>query len=250
LRRLSIRVPYERAEQVRAVMVHLFPEGFEEIERDTDLELAAYTDAGGEERFWHAFGPGASTDVGDGWDEAWKRFHRPVRVGPLWVGPPWERPDEDAVAVVVDPGRAFGTGAHATTRLCLELLLERSRTSVVDLGCGSGILAVAAAKLGFSPVSALDVDPQAVEAATENARANGVEIEVRAADVFVERLPEALLALVNMTLEAVGRVAPRVSAGELVVSGYLAGERPALAGWEHKDRREADGWAADLFARA
>jgi ribosomal protein L11 methyltransferase len=230
-------------------MVHLFPEGFEEVERGTDLELAAYTDAGGEERFWHAFGPGASTDVDEGWEEAWKRFHEPVRIGVLWVGPPWEQPDEGAVAVVIDPGRAFGTGAHATTRLCLELLLERPRSGVVDLGCGSGVLAVAAAKLGFSPVSALDVDPQAVEAAKENARANRVEIEVGAADVFVDGLPEAPLALANMTLAAVGRVAPRLSAGELVASGYLAGEPPALAGWEHRDRREAEGWAADLFSR-
>jgi ribosomal protein L11 methyltransferase len=230
-------------------MVHLFPEGFEEVEHGTDLELAAYADAGGEERFWHAFGPGAATDVDEGWEEAWKRFHQPVRVGPLWVGPPWEEPDKDAIAVVVDPGRAFGTGAHATTRLCLELLLERERTSVVDLGCGSGILAVAAAKLGFNPVSALDVDPQAVEAATENARSNEVEIAVSAADVFVDRLPETDLALANMTLEAVGRVAPRLLAGELLASGYLAGERPALTGWEHRDRREAEGWAADLFAR-
>jgi ribosomal protein L11 methyltransferase len=250
LRRLSIRVPHERVEHVRALMVHLFPEGFEEVEHGTDLELAAYTDAGGEERFWHAFGPGAATDVEEGWEEAWKRFHRPVRVGPLWVGPPWEEPDESAVAVVVDPGRAFGTGAHATTRLCLELLLERPRTSVVDLGCGSGILAVAAAKLGFGPVSAVDVDPQAVEAATENARANGVEIDIKAADVFLDRLPETSLALANMTLEAVERVGPRLASVELVASGYLAGEQPALVGWERRDRREAEGWAADHFARA
>lgn len=231
-------------------MIELFPEGFEEIEHDGDVELAAYASAGREERFWHAFGRGRAAAVEEGWEEAWKRFHRPIRVGPLWVGPPWEKPDPNAVAVVIDPGRAFGTGAHATTRLCLEFLVERSRTSVVDVGCGSGVLSVAAAKLGFGPVTALDIEPEAVATATENAQANGVEIAVQTLDVFVDPLPEAALALANMTLEAVERVAPRLRAGELVASGYLAGECPSPSRWEHRERREADGWAADLFARA
>jgi ribosomal protein L11 methyltransferase len=229
-------------------MVELFPEGFEEVELDSDLELAAYGDARAEERFWHVFGPGSVVEVEQGWDEAWKQFHRPVRIGQLWVGPPWEEPDEESVPVVIDPGRAFGTGAHATTRLCLELLVERPRTSVVDLGCGSGVLAVAAAKLGFAPVFALDVDPDAVAAAEENARKNEVDVAVECADVFAAELRPAELALANLTLEAVERVAGRFNGGELVASGYLASERPALAGWKHVDRRAADGWAADLYS--
>jgi ribosomal protein L11 methyltransferase len=237
-------------EEARAVMVELFPEGFEEVEHGDDLELAAYANPGSEERFWQAFGPGAATEVPDGWEEAWKRFHRPVRVGPLWLGPPWEAPDRDALTVIIDPGRAFGTGAHATTRLCLELMLERPRGSVLDLGCGSGILAVAAAKLGFGPVSAIDVDPDAVSAAEENARANAVDVDVRQADLLVAELPEAQLALANMTLELVERAAARVSAAALVASGYTPGERPAPEGWEHRERREAEGWAADLFTPA
>jgi ribosomal protein L11 methyltransferase len=229
-------------------MVELFPAGFEEVEIDTDLELAAYGDAGDEERFWHVFGPGSVVEVDQGWEEAWKQFHQPVRIGQLWVGPPWEEPDEDSVPVVIDPGRAFGTGAHATTRLCLELLVERPRTSVVDLGCGSGVLAVAAAKLGFAPVFALDVDPLAVAAAGENARKNEVEVDVRCGDVFAAELPPAELALANLTLEAVERVAGRFTVGELIASGYLASERPTLAGWTNVDRRAAEGWAADLYS--
>jgi ribosomal protein L11 methyltransferase len=229
-------------------MVELFPEGFEEVELDTDLELAAYGDAGAEERFWHVFGPGSVVEVEQGWEKAWKQFHQPVRIGQLWVGPPWEEPDEESVQVVIDPGRAFGTGAHATTRLCLELLLERPRTSVVDLGCGSGVLAVAAAKLGFAPVFALDVDPDAVAAAGENARKNEVDVEVRCADVFAAELPPVDLALANLTLEAVERVGRRVKWGELIASGYLASERPTLAGWKNVDRRAAKGWAADLYS--
>lgn len=229
-------------------MVELFPGGFEEVELETDLELVAYGDAGAEERFWHVFGPGSVVEVEQGWEEAWKQFHRPVRIGQLWVGPPWEKPDEESVPVVIDPGRAFGTGAHATTRLCLELLVERPRASVVDLGCGSGVLAVTAAKLGFTPVFALDIDPVAVAAARVNARKNEVEVEVECADVFSAELPAVELALANLTLKAVEHVAGRFNGGDLIASGYLASERPTLAGWRHVDRRAAEGWAADLYA--
>ena len=231
-------------------MLELFPEGFEELEVDGDLELAAYATAGGEERFWQAFGPGAATEVPEDWSEAWKRFHRPVRVGPLWVGPPWENPDAGALAVVVDPGRAFGTGSHATTRLCLALLLDRPRTSLLDLGCGSGVIAVAAAKLGFGPVAGVDVDPDAVAAATENARRNGVEIAVRRADFLADELPGADLAVANVTLASVEDVAMRVLSTALIASGYVASEQPQPPGWSHQDRREDEGWAADVFVRS
>jgi ribosomal protein L11 methyltransferase len=243
-------VPLDRAEEARATMLDLFPEGFEEVELDGDLELAAYAHAGAEERFWQAFGPGAVADVPEDWSEAWKRFHRPVRVGPLWIGPPWEDPDTDAVAVVVDPGRAFGTGSHATTRLCLQMLADRSPTSLLDLGCGSGVLAIAAAKLGFAPVTGLDVDQDAVTATVANARANGVEIEARRADFLEDELPAADLTVANITLQAVEAVANRVIGDELIASGYLAAERPSLLGWAHRDRREGEGWAADAFVRS
>ncbi len=229
-------------------MLELFPEGFEEVDHELDLELAAYAGPGAEERFWQVFGPGAAAEVEPGWQEAWKRFHRPVRVDRLWLGPPWEEPDPDAVSVVIEPGLAFGTGAHATTRLCLELLLERPPASVLDVGCGSGVLAVAAAQLGFSPVTALDVDPHAVEAARANANRNGVQITVGRADVFADELPEAHLSLANITREGVELLGPRLKGVELIASGYLAAERPSPAGWHHCERREADGWAADLFS--
>jgi ribosomal protein L11 methyltransferase len=231
-------------------MLDLFPEGFEEIELEGDLELAAYAAAGAEERFWQAFGPGAAAEVPADWNEAWKRFHRPIRIGPLWIGPPWEQPDSDALSIVLDPGRAFGTGSHPTTRLCLALLLERSRTSLLDLGCGSGILGVAAAKLGFAPVTGLDVDPDAVAATAENARANGVEVTAHRADFLEDALPAAELTIANVTLEAVEAVAGRIPGDELISSGYLASERPSLRGWSHRERREDEGWAADAFERS
>jgi ribosomal protein L11 methyltransferase len=165
------------------------------------------------------------------------------------VRPPWERAAADGTDVAIDPGQAFGTGGHDTTRLCLELLLELEPAgALADWGCGSGVLAVAAAKLGFTPVFALDVDPDAVAAAGENARKNEVDVAVECADVFVAELPPAELALANLTLEAVERVAGRFKGGELVASGYLASERPALSGWKPVDRRASEGWAADFYS--
>jgi ribosomal protein L11 methyltransferase len=172
-----------------------------------------------------------------------------VRIGPLWVGPPWLDPESDTLAVVIDPGQAFGTGAHATTHLCLELLLTTEPGSLVDLGCGSGVLAIAAAKLGFAPVTALDSDEIAVHVARENAAANGVEIDIRRADVLADPLPETDIAVANIELATVEALAPRVTAPILVTSGYPGRERPSVPGWKHSRRAERDGWAADLHRR-
>ena len=120
---------FDRVEDARATMVELFPEGFEEIDKAQGVELAAYTDAAGEERMWAFFGNGRSADVEDGWEDRWRAFHRPVRVGRLWVGPPWEAAPDDGLVVVVDPGRAFGTGAHQTTQLCLQFLQKTTRSN-------------------------------------------------------------------------------------------------------------------------
>jgi len=230
-------------------MVELFPEGFEEVEHADGIELAAYTNSGGEERLWHVFGPGREDRIPPDWESAWKRFHHPVRIGPLWIGPPWEPAPSDASAVVIDPGRAFGTGSHPTTRLCVELLLECDRGSLTDVGCGSGILAIAAARLGFAPVVALDADADAVAAARANAAANGVDVDVRQADALTTPLPAASLTVANITLAAVERIAAGVASPLLVTSGYLASEGPRAAGWTQRARREAGGWAADLFER-
>ena len=231
-------------------MIQLFPEGFEEVDEGGDVELAAYTDASGEERLWHAFGGARASDVEAGWEERWRSFHRPVTVGPLWVGPPWETPPADAIAVVVDPGRAFGTGAHATTRLCLELLLDLPRGPLLDVGCGSGVLAIAAAKLGFSPILAVDSDPLAVEATRANADANGVEVETELLDGTAAHPPPAATVLANIALDTVLAVAAAVDSERLVTSGYLLSDALELPGWSHARRVDDEGWAADLWEAA
>jgi ribosomal protein L11 methyltransferase len=228
-------------------MIELFPEGFEEVDHADGIELVAYTDAGGEERLWHTFGGVRKTEVPGDWRERWKEFHRPVRIGPLWIGPSWDEPPADVIAIVLDPGRAFGTGAHPTTGLCVELLLEEEPSSVVDLGCGSGVLAIVAAKLGFAPVIAIDADENAVAATLLNAAANGVSVDARRADVLAGEAPEVELALANITREALEALAPHLRCKRLVSSGYLPTDRSELAHFRHVRRTTRDGWAADLY---
>jgi ribosomal protein L11 methyltransferase len=215
-----------------ALLLHIFPEGVEEL----DGAYAVYA-----EEPPLGFDVVEVDDVAEGWEDAWRAFHRGVRIGRCWVGPPWEEPPADAVAVVIDPGRAFGTGAHATTRLCLELLQEVEPTSLLDVGCGSGVLSVAAAKLGFAPVRAADVDEVALDATRINAAGNGVAI-----DVGVQLVPSTL-AVMNIALDVVERMLPELPAERAITSGYLERDEPHADGWHAVGRRVRDGWAADLL---
>lgn len=241
-------VPADRAEAARARMIELFPEGFEEIESADGVELAAYTDAGGEERLWHVFGGARTREVGEGWEERWREFHRPVRVGPLWIGQPWQERPDDAIAVLIDPGRAFGTGAHATTRLCLELLTRTEPGSLLDVGSGSGVLSIAAAKLGFAPVLGVDDDEAAVTAAAGNASLNGVQVEFRRLDATTDDLPPADVGVANITRALAETVGGHVDCGTLIASGYLVTDELELPRFDHVERVTTEGWAADVFA--
>jgi ribosomal protein L11 methyltransferase len=250
LRRVSLRVPLERAEQARARLLELVPEGFEELEVDGAVELAAYLGAAGERQLREAFGPDVeAVRVEPGWEHRWRSFHRPVVAGGVWIGPPWEPPPPGLPSVVIEPGLAFGTGGHPTTRLCVELLATVERGSLLDVGCGSGILALAARRLGFEPVAAVDVDPVAVEVTAANAAANGVELDVRLADVSADSLPATDVLVANISLPSVEEALDRVEAALAVTSGYLVGERPESPGWTPRARRGLDGWAADLLER-
>lgn len=179
----------------------------------------------------------------------------PIQISPrLWIVPSWHAaPDPQAIVLVLDPGLAFGTGSHPTTRLCLQWLdrdLPKD-ASVLDYGCGSGILAIAAKKLGAGAVVGVDIDPQAVQAARDNAEANAV-----AADFYLpDGLPEAQYAVViaNILSNPLKVLAPLLAArvqphGQIVLSGILAEQaeemRALYGAWF--DMRPAiceEGWA-------
>jgi ribosomal protein L11 methyltransferase len=197
-----------------------------------------------------AFPDADVTPVQPGWEDVWRTFHRPVRAGGLWIGPPWEQPDPSELAVVIDPGRAFGTGAHPTTRLCVELLSRCERGSLLDVGCGSGVLSIAAARLGYGPIRAVDNDPVAVETTIANAMVNGVVLLASLLDGEADALPHADVVVANVLLAPVERILARLDAPTAITSGYLTGDMPAAPGWRHLERVELDGWAADRFERS
>lgn len=206
------------------------------------MELAAYTE--------HPPSGARVEEVEPGWEERWRDFHRPARVGPVWIGPPWEQPPPGVLSVVIDPGRAFGTGAHPTTQLCVELVAKLEPSSLLDVGCGSGVLAIAAALLGFAPVVAVDLDPAAIEASERNANANGVALDVRRLDATRQPLPPADVVIANLSLELVRGLLPRLDAPFVVAGGYLERDRLPLDVYRSRERRTREGWAADLLERA
>ena len=210
--------------------------------------FAVYTDDDGERALGELFEI-SSSSFAEGWEEAWREFHRGVVVGRFWVGPPWEQPADGVTPVVIDPGRAFGTGAHATTRLSLDLLQELEPSSLLDVGCGSGVLSIAAAKLGFDPVVAVDNEQDAVEIADVNAHANGVELTAYRADALVDDLPRTDVVVANVALDVVEALLPLLDARLAITSGYLERDEPRAPGWHRLDRRDREGWAADLFER-
>lgn len=267
--RLSLRVRREDAELVLAELLELVPAGFEEVDAGAHVEYALYGAPGELPALpeLRAVIGGAlvdvrSEEVAEDWSERWRAFHRPLVLSDaLAVRPPWEAPTGAALDVVIDPGQAFGTGSHATTRLCLELLLELPPGgALLDLGCGSGVLAIAAAKRGWGPVRAVDFDPLAVEAARANAAVNGVEVLVTREDlrdgppapapVVLANLLRPLLLLYASQLAAAPRAAPEV----LLASGLLHGEADevaaafARAGLVERERREHGEWAGLVLA--
>jgi ribosomal protein L11 methyltransferase len=248
---------------VLAALLELAPGGVEQVDGEGFVEYAVYGAPGelpalpdGNAEVAGVPVRVSATDVPADWSERWKRFHRPVLVGGrLWVRPPWIDPSTDALDLVIDPGRAFGTGAHTTTRLCLELLLElEPRGSLADLGCGSGVLAIAAAKLGFAPVTAVDSDHAALEATRANARANRVELHRVARLNLRERPPPpADTETANLASPLLLRVAELIAEPPraLVASGLLAAEADevaaAFAPLREGRRLDEQGWSALLL---
>ena len=263
--RLAVRAPAESAEQVLTAVLELAPSGVEQVDGDGWVEYAVYGAPGelpelpqGEAEVAGVRVTVTGAEVPGDWQERWKRFHAPVLVaGRICVRPPWEDAavSPGVIDLVIDPGRAFGTGSHPTTRLSLELLLElEPRGSFADLGCGSGVLAIAAARLGFDPVRALDADRLAVQATLLNARENGVALEaVERANLREQPAPEADVLAANLMRPLLLRVAElmRQPPRALVVSGLLDHEADEVAGafapMRERRRLSEKGWTALLL---
>jgi ribosomal protein L11 methyltransferase len=236
------------------------------------LLLAGFADAASRDSALAALAgaPGVGTAravevADDGWSTRWREFFRPVVLERLQVVTPWMTPPRpDLPAVVIDPGQAFGTGGHPTTRLILAMLEQRAARGglpgrVLDVGTGSGVLAIAAVLLGAGEALGIDIDGEAVAAARENAAANGVAGRVRCLGSAVRDLGETWpLVLANIELPVFRELAPAISArvaagGELLVSGLLEEQAEAglalFPGFEHGQRPVLDGWTALALRR-
>jgi ribosomal protein L11 methyltransferase len=289
--RLAVRCSPDQADLVLAELTVLAPNGVEEERGPGYVEYAIY---GGEGELPELGEIDAvvggrpievsSTEVPDDWADRWRDFHKPLLVGErLWLRPSWEPPREGAIDLVVDPGQAFGTGAHPTTRLCLEYLLELADAGeasgpLTDLGTGSGVLAIAAAKLGWSPVTGYDHEAAAIEASAANATVNATEVTFRRQNLRESLPPLAPTCVANMTSPILKAIAGHLSGGiggtrrnlpavvpegppdvaalrTLILSGILPNEVNDVAeafvpsGFAEQDRRQMGDWAALLLRR-
>jgi ribosomal protein L11 methyltransferase len=294
--RLAVRVRRAQAELVLAELLELAPAGVEELDVGSEaVEYAVYGSPGElptlpdlEAAVGGALVEISTTEIADGWQERWKLFHQPIlieapaalagaqrRAPDLRVRPPWEapRPRADRVVedIVIDPGQAFGTGAHATTRLCLELLLELASLvhpggPLLDVGTGSGVLAIAGARLVFAPVLGLDNERESVAAARENAARNAVDVEVRHFDLRYQPLPwigagesppGSVVVVANLLRPLLLALETKIARrpAHLLAGGLLAQEVDEIAaafaarlGLRELRRRESGEWAAVWMA--
>ncbi len=208
------------------------------------------------------------------WAEAWKRHYRPIAIGErLVIVPAWlEAPDDTRLPIRIDPGMAFGTGTHPTTQLCLELLevqllakhpVRGKEVDVIDVGCGSGILSIAALKLGAARAFGVDTDPEAITAADENAAKNGVAdrgdfavgsvAEIKAGVFPVKDAPIVvanILAPILIRLLDAGLGDLVTPDGDLILSGVLEEQLPEVKGalqahgFSVETKRQIDDWVA------
>jgi len=290
--RLAVRVSGEHAELALAELLELTPAGVEEVQLEGDvIEYAVYGAPGElpelpdlDALVGNATVEISTSEIPDDWSERWKQFHRPVLIAPpqatgggtpripaLHVRPPWEAPSSHAGGpvreIVIDPGQAFGTGAHATTRLCLQLLMELAAAEapsgpLLDVGTGSGVLAIAAAGLGFKPVLGLDHERESVQAARQNAAVNGVQLEARRFELRTQALPwlgdEALpqapiVVLANLLRPLLLELASSLpeAPAHLIVGGLLRDEVDEIVhafaechALRERERRSSGEWAA------
>lgn len=261
---------YDRAVEVLAVLPTA---GWQEDEADGShaltfwLSAASLADPSVETalREVQELGRCRAAPESDDWERRWLDFHHPVQVGRVLVRPPWAAPREGTLDVVIDVGMAFGTGGHATTRQCLELLQSVEVGRLLDVGCGSGVLSIAGVRLGFAPVAAVDVDDKAVAAAAANALLNGTHVDLSLADGTADDtpLPAADVVVANIALKPVVALGRRLDPAaapaapdradarpprDVIVAGLLEDQvdegKAAWPTFVEKDRRSDGEWVA------
>jgi ribosomal protein L11 methyltransferase len=245
-----------------------FPDAAERsaIVQSIDVYLGALHSLG----FARAGAPAVATVADEDWAQAWRAHFAPLVIGRrLLVAPPWETPTDGGgrLILTLEPGRAFGTGQHGTTAGCLELLetvVERARPArAIDLGTGSGILAIAAARLGVPMVLAIDSDPDAYASATANVERNGLaeHVTCELGDAAAVAVPAAPLVLANLLAAAHRALAPSYArlvavGGTLVAGGCLDGEADDVTvvlagqGFQRQAARSIDGWTTLAYEHA
>jgi ribosomal protein L11 methyltransferase len=265
--RLAIRVRGDRAELALADLLPLLRDGAEERAAGGDVEYVLYGRAGElpghadvEALVGDALVAVSEEPVQDGWERRWHEHLRPVTVREggrsLTIRPPWIDGDPDDL--VIDPDVLFGAGTHPTTRLCLRLLLAEPRPAgaLCDWGAGSGVLAIAAARLGWSPVAAVDVDPGAAAVIAANAAANGVAVEPLTRDLTAARPPSAPTVCANVPAPVLRALAAAVERPprRMIVSGILRRDAAevldglAALGLRLERRIDEGDWAAAVLA--
>jgi ribosomal protein L11 methyltransferase len=260
--RLGIRVRAESAEQAFAALLPLLEDGAEERDLGGAVEYAVYLPPGElpppdalQRLVGDALLGTIAEPVQDGWEQRYRDFLRPITVGSITIRAPWLEgaPDD----LVIDPGPAFGAGTHATTRLTLRLLLDcEPGGALCDWGAGSGVIAIAAARLGWDPVTAVDLDPRALPVIAANAAANGVHVDASVADLSKDPLPWAPTITANVTGPLHGRIAPRLTRPprRLLAAGMLARYTDdvvaayAHTGLEEEERVTEGEWSAVTLA--
>ena len=258
--RLGIRVRADLAEITFANLLPLLGDGAEERDLGGSVEYAVYLPEGElppPEAVRALGGDGVlgtiTEPVTGDWERRYLEHLRPVRAGALTIRPPWlEGSPED---LVIDPDTTFGAGTHESTRLSLELLQRlEPGGAMCDWGAGSGVLSIAAARMGWGPVTALELDPRAAEVIGANARANGVEVDVRAPfDLLADEPPWAPTVLANLTPVLHREVAARLERRpeRLVAAGFLAryadDVAPLYAPLREAGRSVEGEWAAVLL---